>query len=46
MKLYTAREMATLLQVHIKTVYKWGAEGKLVKVKIGSAVRFALPETE
>ena len=46
MKLYTANEMAKLLKVYPKTVYKWGASGKLQRVKIGKAVRFALPETE
>jgi len=46
MKLYTANEMAKLLKVYPKTVYKWGASGKLQRVKIGKSVRFALPETE
>lgn len=46
MKLYTAKEMAKLLKVHINTVYKWGADGKLVRVKVGKSVRFALPEKE
>jgi len=46
MELYTANEMATLLKVHSKTVYKWGANGKLERVKVGKAVRFALPDKE
>lgn len=46
MKLYTANEMAKLLKVYPKTVYKWGASGKLLRVKIGKSVRFALPEME
>lgn len=46
MKLYTANEMAKLLKVYPKTVYKWGANGKLERVKIGKAVRFALPDKE
>lgn len=44
MELYTAGEMAKLLQVHIKTVYKWGEQGKIGKMKIGRSVRFFLPE--
>jgi excisionase family DNA binding protein len=46
MKLYTAQEIARILRVHIKTVYKWGCEGKLERVKVGATVRYALPEKE
>ena len=46
MKLYTASEMAAILKVHIKTVYRYGREGKLLRVKVGRSVRFALPEME
>ena len=41
MKLYTANELAEMYQVHPKTVYKLGREGKLQRVKVGRSVRFA-----
>lgn len=44
MKLYTATEMAKILKVKPKTVYKWGTQGKLERIKVGSAVRFVMPE--
>lgn len=44
MKLYKAEELAELLQVHIKTIYKLGREGKIKRVKVGRAVRFVMPE--
>lgn len=44
MKLYTATEMAKILKVTPKTVYKWGTQGKLERIKVGSAVRFVMPE--
>lgn len=46
MKLYTAKEIAKILGVHIKTVYKWGCEGKLERIKVGASVRYPLPVTE
>lgn len=46
MKLYTAEEIAKILKLHIKTVYRMGREGKLKRVKVGRSVRFALPEWE
>lgn len=46
MKLYTAEELARLLQVHPITVYRWGEQGKLERVKVGRLVRFAEPRPE
>ena len=46
MRLYTAKEIASILKVHVKTIYKWGNEGKLKRVKVGASVRYALPEME
>ena len=46
MKLYTANEFAMLYQIHPKTVYRLGREGKLKRVKVGRAVRFAEPTME
>ena len=46
MKLYKAEELAELLQIHPKTVYRLGREGKLEVVRVGGSVRFAEPKTE
>lgn len=46
MKLYTASELAEMYQIHPKTVYKLGRQGKLKRVKVGRAVRFAEPSVE
>lgn len=46
MKLYKAGELAKLLRVHEKTVYRLGREGKIKRIKVGRAVRFMLPEEE
>lgn len=46
MKLYTASELAEIYQVHPKTIYKLGRQGKLKRVKVGRAVRFAEPKME
>ena len=43
MKLYTANELAELLQIHPRTVYRLGREGKLELVRVGRSVRFAEP---
>lgn len=43
MKLYTADELAELLQIHPKTVYRLGREGKLQLVRVGRSVRFTEP---
>ena len=46
MKLYTASEIAEMLQIHPKTVYRLGREGQLKRVKVGRSVRFAEPTME
>ena len=40
----TAEEMATLLKTSKDTIWRWGRQGKLPKLKIGRLVRFGLPE--
>lgn len=44
MELYTAEELATLLKMSKDTIWRWGRQGKLPKLKIGRLVRFGLPE--
>ena len=46
MKLYTANELAEMLQIHPRTVYRLGREGKLKHVKVGRSVRFYEPTAE
>ena len=46
MKLYTAEEIAKLYQIHPKTVYRLGREGKLTLVRVGRSVRFIEPTEE
>ena len=43
MKLYTAEELAERYQVHKKTIYRLGREGKLITRRVGRSVRFAEP---
>lgn len=45
MKLYTANELAKMLRIHPRTVYRLGREGKLELVRVGRSVRFAEPTT-
>lgn len=45
-QLYTAQELAELMKVSPDTIWRWGRQGKLRKVKIGRLVRFEMPETE
>ena len=46
MKLYTAEELAKLYQIHPKTVYRLGREGKLETKRVGRSVRFYEPTKE
>ena len=46
MKLYKAKEIAELYQIHPKTVYRLGREGKLKRLKVGRSVRFYEPTAE
>lgn len=41
MRLYTANEYAELYQIHPKTVYRLGREGRIKSVRVGRSVRFA-----
>lgn len=43
-KLYTAKELSEVLSVSIDTIWRWGREGKLKRIKIGRLVRFEMPE--
>ena len=45
-ELFTAEQLASMLQVHVKTVYRLRREGKLKYVKVGRAVRFPMPTEE
>lgn len=42
-KLYTAKEVAEMMQIHIQTVYRLGRERKLKTLKVGRSVRFLMP---
>lgn len=44
MELYTAEEMAILFKTTKDTIWRWGREGLLPRVKVGRLVRFGLPE--
>lgn len=44
--LYTAEQLASMLQVHVKTIYRLRREGKLKYVRVGRAVRFPMPIEE
>jgi len=44
--LYTAQELARLLQVSPDTIWRWGRQGKITKIKVGRTVRFEMPERE
>lgn len=46
MKLYTAEEIAKLYQIHPKTAYRLGREGKLKLIRVGRSVRFIDPTEE
>ena len=46
MKLYTASELAEILQLHPKTIRRLGREGKLKRIKVGRSVRFYEPTAE
>ena len=47
-KLYTAEEIAKYIggKVTADTVWRWGRQGKLKRVKVGRLVRFELPKAE
>lgn len=43
MKLYTAKELATILGVHPQTIYRAGERGEIASYKVGRSVRFEMP---
>lgn len=45
-ELYTAKELSELLSVSIGTIWRWGREGKLIRVKVGRTIRFRKPRGE
>lgn len=45
-KYFTARELAEMFKVHVKTVYVWIYEGKLEATKLGRTVRFSEKQLE
>lgn len=42
-KLYTAKELATILKVSPKTIYKAGQKGLIPSYKVGKSIRFEMP---
>ena len=42
MKLYTAKQLAKILNLHYKTVERLGREGKIGRVVVGGSVRYFL----
>lgn len=45
-RLFTAQELATILRVHPKTIYKMAKEGQIESYRIGRAIRFEMPTSE
>ena len=45
-KLYTAKQLAEVLQVHPQTVYRMAERGEIESYKIGKSVRFVMPGKE
>ena len=43
-RLYTARELAEILQVHPQTIYRLAERGEIESYKIGKSIRFVMPE--
>ena len=43
-KLYKATELAEILKISAKTVYKLANEGKIESYRIGKSVRFPMPD--
>lgn len=42
--LYTARQMAAILNCNVQTVYRYANKGVIKSVKCGSLRRFEMPE--
>lgn len=45
-QLYTAKQMATILQCHPQTVYRMSERGELKSIKVGNLRRFLMPSEE
>lgn len=43
-KLFTANELAQILQVHPQTIYRAGQRGDIPSYKVGKSVRFEMPD--
>ncbi len=46
MKLYKARELAEIMQVHEQTIYRLAARGEIESYRVGKTVRFPMPELQ
>ena len=44
--LYTARQMAAILECHPQTIYRLADRGDIGSIKVGGLRRFLLPEGE
>lgn len=45
-RLFRASELAELLQVSVKTIYKLGKAGVIPSYRIGKSIRFEFPSKE
>lgn len=43
-RLYTAKELASILNVNPQTIYRAGERGEIPSYKIGKSVRFEMPD--
>lgn len=43
-KLYKARELAEILNVHPQTIYRAGQRGEIPTYRVGKSVRFEMPK--
>ena len=44
-KLYTAKQMASILSLNVQSVYRLGREGKIPTIRVSNGtVRFYMPE--
>lgn len=43
-KLFTAKELAEILQVSPKTIYRAGQSGEIPSYKVGKSIRFEMPK--
>lgn len=46
MKLYTAKALAEIMDVSVDTIWRWGRQGKLKRIKVGRIVRFEMPKSK